>query len=88
MPWVLHEARALPALALPAAWLVCLRATGLPPLALVGVGEDARAEQLLYLLYGMYLVVLCAHRAAEEAARLGGDAASTVFGPVRGPGPD
>ena len=32
--------------------------------------------------------VLSAFRAAEEAGRLGGDAASTVFGPARGRGPD
>ena len=31
MPWVPEEARALPALALPAAWLVCLRSAGLLP---------------------------------------------------------
>ena len=42
MPWVLQEARVLPTLpALPAAGPVCLRATGLLPLALVGEGEDA-----------------------------------------------
>ena len=88
MPWVLQEARALPALALPAAWPVCLKATGLLPLALAGAGEDAQAGQLLYRLYGMYLAVLSARRAAEEAARLGGDVASTVFVPARGGGPD
>ena len=90
MPWVLQEARALPALALalPADWPVCLKATGLLPLALVGAGEDAQAGRLLYRLYGMYLAVLSARRAAEEAARLGGDLASTVFGPARGRGLD
>ena len=36
----------------------------------------------------MYLAVLSARRAVEEAARLCGDAASTVFGPARGRGPD
>ena len=88
MPWVLYEARALPALALPAAWPVCLRAAGVLPLALVGEGEDAHAGQLLYGLYGRYLALLSARRAAEEAARLGGDAASTVFVPARGRGLD
>ena len=43
--------------------------------------------QLLYRLYGMYLAVLLA-RCAMEALRLGGDAASTVFGLARGRGPD
>ena len=88
MPWVLQEARALPPLALPAAWPVCLKATGLLPLALVGVGEDAQAGRLQYRQYGMYLAVLSARRAAEEAARLGGDVASTVFSPARGRVPD
>ena len=83
MPWVLQEVRALPALAVPAAWPVCLKATGLLPLALVGAGEDAQAGRLLHRLYGMYLTVLSARRAAEEAARLGGDVAFTVFDPVR-----
>ena len=88
MLWVLQEARALPVLALPAVWLVCLRATGLLPLGLVGAGEDAQAGRLLYRLYGMYLAVLSARRAVEEAAKMGGDAASTVFGPTWGRGPD
>ena len=57
---VLQEARVLPALALPAAWPVCLRATGLLPLTLVGEGEDAQAVRLLYWLYSMYLAVLSA----------------------------
>ena len=35
MPWVLQEARVLPALALLAAWPVCLL-----PVAMVGAGED------------------------------------------------
>ena len=82
MPWGLQEATALQALACPVAWPVCLRATGLLLLALVGEGEDAQAERLLYRLNGVYLAVLSARRAAEEAARLGGDAASTVFGPA------
>ena len=72
---MLQEARALPALAQRAAWPVCLRATGLLPLALVGDGEDAQAGRLPYRMYGMYLAGLSARRAAEEAARLGGDAA-------------
>ena len=54
----------------------------------MGAGEDAQAGRLLYRLYGMYLAVLSARCAAEEAARLGGDVASTVFGPARGRGPD
>ena len=58
------------------------------PLALVGEDEDAQAGRLLYRLYGMCLAVLSARRAAEEAVRLGGDAASTVFGPAQGRGPD
>ena len=63
-------------------------AVGQLPLALVGAGEDAQAGRLLYRLCGMYLAVLSARCAAEEAARLGGDAASTVFDPARGRGPD
>ena len=80
--------RGLPALALHAAWPVCLRATGLLPLTPVGEDEDAQAGRPLYRLYGMYLAVLSARRAAEAAVRLGGDAASTVFGPARGHGLD
>ena len=72
-------------LALPAAWPGL--GTGLLPLALVGEGEDTQAGRLLYWLYGMYLAVLLACHAAAEAARLGGDAASTVFGLARGWGP-
>ena len=60
MPWVLQEAGALPALALPAAWPVCLRATALLPLALVGESEDTQAGRLLYRLYAMCLAVLSA----------------------------
>ena len=61
MPWVPQEAKALPA-----AWPVCLRATGLLPLALVGEGEDAQAERLLYRLFGMHLAVLSTRWAGEE----------------------
>ena len=43
---------------------------------------------MLYRLYGMYLAVLLARRAAEEAARSGGGATSTVFGAARGRGLD
>ena len=45
---------------------------------------------MLYTLYGMYLAVRPARRAAKAAAKLSGDAASTVFGPdsARGRGPD
>ena len=39
-------------------------------------------------MHAVYLAVLSARRPAEEAARLGGDVASTVFGPARGRGPD
>ena len=44
--------------ALPADWPVCPRATGLLPLALVGEGEEAQAEWLLYELCDMYLAVM------------------------------
>ena len=74
MPGVLQEARALPA-----AWPVCLRATGVLLLALVCEGEGARAERLLYCPCSMYLAVLSA-RAAKDAVRLNGDAASTAWG--------
>ena len=67
---------------------MCLKATGLPPLALVGAGEDAKAGRPPYRRYGMYLAVLSPRHAVEEAARVGGDVASTVFGPARGQGPD
>ena len=86
MPWVLEEARALPALAPAAAWPMCPRAMGLLPPAPVDEGEDVQAGRLLYSLYGMYLAVPSSRRAAEEAARLGGGAASTVFGPAWGRG--
>ena len=42
----------------------------------------------MYGLYGMYVAVLSAHRAVEEAARLNRDATSTIFRPVEGRGPD
>ena len=42
----LQEAKALPAPALPVAWPMCLKARGLPPLALVGAGEDAQVGRL------------------------------------------
>ena len=88
MPWVLDEARARPALALSAVWPVCLRAMGVLLLALVGAGEDAQAGRLLYRLYGLYLAVLSACRAAEEATKLRGDAACTAFGLTPGRGLD
>ena len=53
-------------LVLPAAWLVCLRATGMPPLAMVDEGEEAQAEESPYRRYGMYLAILSARRAVEE----------------------
>ena len=67
---------------------MCLKVSGLLPLALVGEGEDVHTERLLYRLYGMYPAALSARRAVQEAARLCGNAASTVFGPARGQGPD
>ena len=66
--------------------VACLRSEGLLLMALVGAGEEAKAERPLYRLYGMYLAVLSTRRAAEEAAQLNGDTASTVFGPARGRG--
>ena len=69
MPWVLQEARALPALALPAAWPVCLRATRLLLLAPVGEGEDAQAGRLLYKL--MACTSPCCRPAARRRRRRG-----------------
>ena len=63
---------------------MCLTTTGLLPLTLVSEDEGAQQGRLLYVLYGMYLAVLPARQAADEAARLGGDTASTVLGPTRG----
>ena len=52
MPWVLQEARALPALALPAALPVCLRAMDLLPLTLVrGQGRPGGAVAVPALRY-------------------------------------
>ena len=65
---------------------VCLRSADLLPLTLAGAGEGAQAERLMYRLCGMYLAVLSARKAAEEAARLNEDAASAVFSPARGRG--
>ena len=64
MPWLLQEARVLPHLAMLAAWLLSVRFAGLLPLALVHAGEETQAERLLYRLYGIYLAVLLACRAA------------------------
>ena len=50
-------------------------------------GEETQVERLLYRLYGIYLVVLPARSAVEMVAVIGGDAASTVFGPPQGQDP-
>ena len=50
-------------------------------------GEETQVERLLYRLYGIYLVVLPARSAVEMVAVIGGDAASTVFGPPQGHDP-
>ena len=54
----------MPALALPSAWPVCLRATGLLPAVLVRPEEVDHAGRLMYRLYGTYLTVLAARRHA------------------------
>ena len=54
----------------------------------VGRGRRRSGGAAAVQLYGMYLAVPSARRAAEEAARLGGVAASTVLGPAWGQGLD
>ena len=53
------------------------------PLALEGTDEGAQAERMMYSPCGMCVAVLSACTAAEEAARVNGDPASTMFSPVR-----
>ena len=50
-------------------------------------GEETQVERLLYRLYGIYLLVLPDCSAVEMVAVIGGDAASTVFGPPQGQDP-
>ena len=83
LPLVRAEAAQLPALALPSAWLVCVRATGPLPAALVQPEEVDRAGRLMYRLYGMYLAVLSARMGAEVAARRDAGAGPSVFAIAR-----
>ena len=87
-PLVQAEAALLPALALPSAWPVCLRATGLLPAALVRPEEADQAGRLMYRLYGMYLAVLSARMGAEVAARRDAGAGPSVFAIARRRPPD
>ena len=88
-PLVEAAARPLPTLAVPSAWLACLRSTGLLPLALVPDNDALQlAKDPLYRLYGMFLAVLVARKTALDAAQQRGDHRSTVFGPARGRAPD
>ena len=73
------EAAQLPALALPLAWLVCVRATGLLPAALVQPEDVDQAGRLMYCLYGMYLALLSARMGAEVAARHDAGAGPSVL---------
>ena len=88
LPLVRAEAAHLPALALPSAWPVCLRATGLLPAALVRPEEVDQAGRLMYRLYGMYLAVLSARMGAEVAARRDAGARPSVFAIARRRPPD
>ena len=88
LPLVQAEAALLPALALPSAWPVCLRATGLLPAALVRPEEADQAGRLMYRLYGMYLAVLSARMGAEVAARRDAGAGPSVFAIARRRPPD
>ena len=83
LPLVQAEAAQLPALALAAAWPVCLRATGLLSAALVRPEEVDQAGRLMYRLYGMYLAVLSARMGAEVAARRDAGAGPSVFAIAR-----
>ena len=82
------EAAPLTALALPQAWPVCLRATGLLPAALVQPEGVEQAGRLMYRLYGMYLAVLSARMGAEVAARRDAGAGPSVFAIARRRPPD
>ena len=88
LPLVQAEAAPLPALALPQAWPVCLRATGLLPAALVQPEGVEQAGRLMYRLYGMYLAVLSARMGAEVAARRDAGAGPSVFAIARRRPPD
>ena len=88
LPLVQAEAAQLPALAVPTAWPVCLRATGLLPAALVRQDEEDQAGRLMYRLYGMYLAVLAARMGEEVAARRDAGAGPSVFAVARRRPPD
>ena len=75
-------------MALPSAWPVCLRATGLFPAALVQPEDVDQAGRLMYRLYGMYLAVLSARMGAEVAARRDAGAGPSVFAITRRHPPD
>ena len=88
LPLVQAEAVQLPALALPAAWPVYLRVTGLLPATLVRPEVVDQAGRLIYCLYGMYLAVLSARMGAEVAARRDAGAGPSVFAITRRCPPD
>ena len=82
------EAAHLPALALPSAWPVCMRATGLLPAVLVQLEEVDQAGRLMYRPYGMYPAVLSARMGAAVAARRDAGAGPSVFAIARKRPPD
>ena len=88
LPLVWGEAAQLLALGLPSAWLVCLRTTGLLPVALVRPEEVDQAGWLMYHLYGMYLAVPSARMGADVAARRDAGAGPSFFAIVRSRLPD
>ena len=88
-PLVEAAARPLPTLAVPSAWLACLRLAKLLPLALVPDDDALKlAKDRLYRLYGMFLAVLAARKRALDTAEQRGDQRLTVFGLARGRAPD
>ena len=83
LPLVWAKASQLPAFALPSAWPVCLRTTGLLLAALVRPEAADQAEQLMYRLYCMYLAVPSACKGAEVEARRDAGAGPSVFAITR-----
>ena len=64
LPWMHDAADELLQLGPPEQWLACLRRVGLMPLHLSAGMEQARMDESLYRLYGMYLAVLAARMTA------------------------
>ena len=89
MPWVLPEARTLPALAMPGAWLVCPQPACLLPRGWGCEGDKAQVGRLHYRRCGMYLTIMSPRKVEGVVGWLNGlNTPSTMFGPAGGHGPD